>query len=341
MKADSRPLWIRPGVLACTIALALIYGSLIPFDFAWSDTVEHEGGVVGALYLVLASPQWITADPGQSSLGIPFALSDLLINLLLYVPLGVTLRMALRSHWRSAWLQVGGAVMIALVLSWGVESLQGLIPTRVASLADIAANTTAACVAAWAAPSLWQGYKHLVFWGYCRFAPLIAILRRQRDRPGVVMLLAVLNALVIGVWYVGELQQAGIGNQSALALPFERAFDMPYDLGVLMLGQALLVYAGIGCLLLLLTYTGRHRLAMGWVVLGVALVALAAELSRAATQNATPDITGPMLALTAGALMTITVYTFSFAVKRSNRRRSEKKYAGPERRREPHEYVQP
>ena len=70
------------------------------------------------------------------------------------------------------------------------------------------------------------------------------------------------------------------------------------------------------------------------------LLALGAELSRAATRGATPDVTGPLLALAAGALMTFTLYTFSLAIKRSNRRRKRAAhYDGPERRREPHEYA--
>jgi len=35
----------------------------------------------------------------------------------------------------------------------------------------------------------------------------------------------------------------------------------------------------------------------------------------------------------------VTVYTFSYAVKRSNRRRHAKDYDGPDRRRTPHDYA--
>lgn len=341
--ADTSPtrrhVWTRPGVLAFVVIAVLIYGSLIPFDFAWSSAVERSGGAVPALLGALTSPQWIAAQPGESSLGVSFAMSDLLMNLALYLPLGVTVRMALRARWRRWPIEVVGTVAIAFALSWSVESLQGLMPTRFASRNDVLANTGAATLAALIAPGVWGFYRRVAFWGYCRLAGVLHVLRALAQRPGVAILIAVINAVVIGLWYVGELQKAGIGDQSALALPFERVFHLPYDLGVLVLGEALLAYAGIGCLLLLLTYTGVHRAAMGWVVLGVVVLAFAAEVSRAATHNTAPDITGPLLALSAAAIMAVTMYTLSFAVKRSNRRHEVHAYDGPDRRRAPHDYA--
>lgn len=319
--------------------VVLIYGSLIPFDFAWPAAVEQNGGAVPALLYALTSPQWIVAEQGKSSAGLSFAVSDLLMNLLLYLPLGVTLRMALRTYWRRWPFEIFGTVAIAFVLSWTVESLQGLMPMRVASCNDVLANSGAALLAALIAPSVWSFYKLSAFWVYCRLAGVLITLRKLAQQPFVAIILAAINAVVIGLWYVGELQKSGIGDQSVLALPFERAFQLPYDLGVLVLGEALLAYAGIGCLLLLLTYTGARRVAMGWVVLGIVVLAFATEISRAATYNTAPDITGPLLALSAAAIMAVTIYTFSFAVKRSNRRHDLQSYDGPDRRRTPHDYA--
>ncbi len=326
-------------MLAGVVIAVLIYGSLIPFDFAWSVAVKESGGALPALLDTLASPQWIAAQQGVSSTGMSFTMSDLLMNLLLYLPLGVTLRMALRKRWRCWPFEVLGTVVIAFVLSWSAESLQSLMPMRVASVNDVLANSGAALAAALIAPSIWGGYRRASFWLYCRLAGVLIALRTFAQRPGVAIVLASINAVVIGLWYVGELQKSGIGNQSVLALPFERAFELPYDLGVLVLGEALLAYAGIGCLLLLLTYTGVQRIAMGWVVLGVVALAFAAELSRAATHSTAPDITGPLLALSAAAIMSVTVYTFSYAVKRSNRRHHAQPYKGRDRRRAPHDYA--
>jgi len=326
-------------VLAGVVIAVLIYGSLIPFDFKGSQAVDQQGGALPALVDTFTSPQWIAAAQGESSLGLSFAMSDLLMNLALYLPLGVTLRMALRAWWRSAPFEVLGTVAIAFALSWAVESLQGLMPMRVASLNDVLANTGAAMFAALIAPVVWRLYKASAFGVYCRLAGVLDRLRQFVQRPAVAITLAIINAVVIGLWYLGQLQRAGIGDQSTQALPFERAFTLPYDLGVLMLGEALLAYAGIGCLLLLLTYTGVHRIAMGWVVLGVVMLAFVAEVSRAAMHNASLDITGPLLALSAAAIMAVTIYTFSYAVKRSNRRHRNADFTGPDRRRQSHDYA--
>eukprot|EP00752_Nemacystus_decipiens_P016711 g14949.t1 len=303
------------------------------------DGTKQSGGVLSALMGVLSSPRWVLAGPGESSLGMSFVMSDLLMNLALYLPLGVTVRMALRARRRSWSLELLGTLAIAFALSWSVESLQSLMPTRYASLNDVLANCGAALFAALVAPGIWRLYRAAAFGLYCRLAGVLASLRNLAQKPAVAIVIAAINALVIGLWYVGELQKAGIGDQSVLALPFERAFQLPYDLGVLVLGEVLLAYAGIGCLLMLLTFTGTQRLAMGWVVLAVVVLAFAAEVSRAATHNTAPDITGPLLALSAAAIMTVTIYTFSFAVKRSNRRHTVQAYDGPDRRRVPHDYA--
>lgn len=324
-------------MLAGVVVAVLIYGSLIPFDFAWSQAVKQSGGAWPALLDTFQSPQWISAGSGRSSLGVSFAMSDLLMNLALYLPLGVTLRMALRARWRRWPIEVLGTAIIALGLSWTVESLQGLMPMRVASLNDVLANSGAACFAALVAPAAWRFYKASAFSLYCRLAGVLSTLRRAARKPGVAIALAAVNAAVIALWYLGELQKAGSSEQAAL--PFERAFELPYDLGFLMLGEALLAYAGIGCLLLLLTYTGRRRIAMGWVVLAVVVLAFAAEVSRAATHGSAPDVTGPLLALSAAAIMAVTVYTFSHAIKRSNRRYQAEQFDGPDRRRASHDYA--
>lgn len=333
---DARRLWTRPGLLAVFVAVALLYGSLLPFDFQWSAAVRQSGGVAGALIDTLTAPTWAESGNGVSALGLPYALSDLVANLLLYVPLGVTLRMALRARRLGILFEIIGTAAGALALSWSVESLQGLMPARVASLYDVSANTSAALAAALVGPWVWGVYKRVAFAVYCRLMPAARVLRRLGDRPAVAMMIAAANAAVIGVWYVLEVGRAG--DDGGAALPFERAYQLPYDMGALMLGRAMLVYAGIGCLLLLMTCTGRRRVTLGWVMVVITVMVLIAELARAATHDTVPDFTDALLALTAGALMTVTVYTFSLAVKRSNRRHEAKPYDGPERRGSPHVY---
>jgi len=327
--------------MAMVVVLALAYGSLIPFDFEWSDAVSASGGVLQACVDTLCSPRWVGAHAGRSSLGVSFATSDLVANLLLYLPLGVTLRMAMRARKVGPAKQWLVCVSAAFALSWSLESLQGLMPSRTGSLTDVSANVLGAVAGAAVAPWLWRLYKASAFAMYCRMNALTDRLRNLAHRPGVAIALAVVNAAAIGLWYLLEVRRAfgDSSSETGASLPFEKAFNLPYDMGAVMLGQAMLAYAGVACLLMLLTYTGTRRLAMNWVVLGIVLIAFAAELSRALTNNTAPDITGPLLALTAGAFMTVTVYTFSFAVRRANRRHREQQYDGPERRRRPYDYA--
>lgn len=323
-------------MLVCVFVLLIVYGSLIPFDFEWSGAVEKAGSQGGALLNMLGSPNWQPAPESVSALGVPFVISDLIVNLMLYIPLGVTLRLALRT-WRWGWLiDLPLVVVVGFGLSWGVESLQSLMTSRVSALNDVVFNAMGALIGALGAVVLWSWIKTLSFAIYCRGIDLGCSARRWLRRPAVAMFLAVTNALVIGGWYALEVQRAAVSDGGVL--PFERAFNLPYDMGAVFLGQGLLVYAGIGCLLLLLTYSGARRLAMNWVVLGVVLIAFAAELSRAVTQGSVPDITGPLLALSAASAMTITVYTFSLAVRRMNRRHDDRAYDGPDRRRRPYSY---
>lgn len=338
----ARRLSTQPGVLAMLYAVVVAYGSLIPFVFDWSGAVAESGGAFAALRDALMSPNWITAREGTSSLGVSFVISDVVVNLLLYVPLGVMLRMALRSYWWSrgpGWaVQVGLTALAGFALSWSLESLQGLMPARYSSANDVILNTGGALLGALLAAWFWSAVKAVAFTLHCRLSSAGDRVRCWLARPGVVMLIALFNAGVIGWWYVIEVRRSGAGSNS-VAMPFEHVFKLPYDLAAVLLGEMMLAYAGLGCLLLLLTYSGSRRLAMNWVVLGVVLIAFAAEAARAATHDAAPDITGPLLALAAAAIMSVTVYTFAHAVKRANRRHQDRRYAGPDRRRRPHDYT--
>ncbi|WP_461476544.1 VanZ family protein [Microbacterium sp. HJ5] len=61
-------------------------------------------------------------------------------NILMFVPLGLLLTLLLRNHWYG--------VVLALVLSAGVELAQIVIPSRQPSLRDIVANVLGAAVGA-------------------------------------------------------------------------------------------------------------------------------------------------------------------------------------------------
>lgn len=333
-----RSRWTRPGWMAVACAVLIAYGSLIPFDIDWPAQRDQSESIYAALAETLFSPSWAHADEGASSLGVPYWLSDNATNLLLYMPLGVTLRMAIRPRVRSRLLQVLIVAIAGLTLSWLVESLQSLTPTRVASISDVLLNTCGAVVGGIFSAAAWRVSMRLAFFLYCRTAALRLVIKRVLAWPVTAMGIAAMNAALIAGWYVRELRRTS-AKPSESALPFENVFHLPYDIAALMLGEALLAYIAMGCLLLLLTYSGARRLAMNWVVLIVLLLALSAEFLRSAKLGTTADLTHTLIALVAAVLLAVTVYSFTHAVQRANRRSRPETYPGPERRREPHDYA--
>ena len=329
------PLWANPRVLAGVCLLLIAYGSLLPFDL-------HLPTGVAGWRAVLTAPRWVAAQGPTSALGLSASASDLLINLLLYVPLGVLLRFSIPGKPR---LGVVGALLATLgvfVVSWGLESLQSLTPTRVSSLNDVVANVASGGVAAALCLLLWSRFGALVFRLYCRTAPLRRLVHHAfvalQSRPWLTYIVVGLNGLLIGGWYLLQLSrhQHDTGGE---ALPFASAFELPYDAAAVVLGRSLLVYVGLATLVLLAMVSRRERVRLGWVVVVVVGLSVAAEAHRAATHNASPDITGPILAAAAATLMALTLYCFSLAVRKANRRHQPQPYDGPERRRMGYDYL--
>jgi len=322
------PAMARPGVLAFVWVTLLAYGSLLPFDLALSALFAHPA-------------------EGFRSLGLSASHSlshvDLVTNLLLYVPLGVMLRIALRRRGLHPAAQIALGVLAVLLLSGGMEYLQAYSPSRVASLADVLANVGMGVVAVVFAPWLWAVTRRFMFWAYCRLSWPIHMLRVRmrfaRRSPQAMLALVLLNATLLTTWYATQAANAwGPATASAqgdVALPFERHFATSYDTAALLLGRSLLVYAALGCLLSLSMLRGRAKPALRWVVVGVLLVSLGIELyrSRSTAGGFRADITEPLIALGAALLMGITTYLFAHAIRRSNRRRVQADYDGPERRR--------
>jgi VanZ family protein len=131
-----------PRRLAITYAALLIYACLHPLS-GWQAS-----GLPVFDYLVAPWPKYLDR-------------SDLVVNILGYVPLGFAALAALPRRW--TWKrQVGVAVSGALLLSFGLETLQGFLPSRTASNLDIAANVCGALLGALAAGA---------WWGQILFAP--------------------------------------------------------------------------------------------------------------------------------------------------------------------------
>jgi VanZ family protein len=110
---------------AALVALAVIYGSLYPFDF-------HAGGGLAA-----ALTQLLAAWPQRVSR------ADLIANVLLYAPLGFALAAAQAPRWgRPAAL--AAAVGLGAALSLAVELAQHFLPARSVSLIDVVCDTAGA-----------------------------------------------------------------------------------------------------------------------------------------------------------------------------------------------------
>lgn len=284
---------------------------------------------------VLAAPQWVQATGPTSSLGLSASASDWLMNLLLYMPFGALVYFALPWRWRRYGGVWGLSVACVFAVSWSIESVQSLSPSRVASRNDVLANTLSGGLAALLVPLLWHRNRRLIFRAYCASAPARlrcnARLQTLRANPRTTYLVVLINGLLIGGWYLaqvsGAMHQAPGGE-----LPFQGAFELPYDAALMVLGRSMLFGAVLGTLVLMAQIGRPGRVRFGWLVLAVFGLSVAAEAHRAATTNARPDLTGPILATAAAILMALTLYALALAVRKSNRRTQQRPYSGPDRR---------
>ena len=111
--------WLT-GFILCL----MLYGSLQPFHLrhvAFDSPLE-----------LLTRLRWGISPP-----------ADLFVNILLYSPFGAALAWALPEGWSGA-RKAATAVLAGFAISLSVEVAQWFIVTRVASLADVAMNTTGA-----------------------------------------------------------------------------------------------------------------------------------------------------------------------------------------------------
>lgn len=124
------------GWWAAMIAVALLYGSWIPFDLdlARLAVVTHH-----------------TIPP----LGFPSSdLDDLLVNLLVYVPLGAAIALRERGSSAGRRATLGRAALLGALVSFAAESVQTLSALRMASWIDVGMNTLGAMLGALTAPAL-------------------------------------------------------------------------------------------------------------------------------------------------------------------------------------------
>lgn len=325
-----RPWWTRPTALAAAWTFLLLYGSLIPFDLQ----AERFVGVPA----LLASPRWVTPQGPASSLGLSAHTSDLVANLVLYLPLGVLLRLAWASRLRIAPLQLPLVLAVAAAtgLSWFVEALQSLSPSRVASVNDVLANAGAAAMGAAAAVWLREAAWTAAFAVHRRCAaatlPLLDVLRRERKRPGL-RALALALAAGVAAWLIIE----GPTATRAPGLPFEAEFRRPYDVAGILITQVLAAYVAIAALLAICFLRRSPAGTLLRLTGGIAVFTAAISAARWWLWGLPPNATEPAVAALAVGGSLAAAFTAVHAVRRRCRRRDAAPVA-VDRRRRKHNY---
>lgn len=149
------------------ILVLMLYGSLQPFHLrhvAFNSPLD-----------LLLRLRWGISPPG-----------DLFVNVFLYMPFGATLAWLLPEQW-SRTRRLATATLCGFCMSLGVEVTQWFIVTRVASLADVAMNTTGA----------WFGFATgLVVRARSARTPGRDTLRFTEDPVGAMLLLAWLGSFL-------------------------------------------------------------------------------------------------------------------------------------------------
>jgi hypothetical protein len=148
--------------------------------------------------------------------------------------------------------------------------------------------------------------------------------------------MVVVDAALVLLWCCRD-QPWRLRSSPGAALPFQREFELPYDVAALHLGSTMIVYCLIAMLMSVQFLSLPVRKRMGWLVLGVAMLAAAREgLAYVSAANRL-DFTEMIVALMAVGFVLTTLHLFGHAIRTSCRRRR----AAPvvvERRRRPHVY---
>ncbi len=119
--------WLGPLCLIC--ALAILYGSLIPFDFTWNWPALVRNFREAWQYWPLGS--------------LPMGRRDILVNVVFYMPLGLLLASyALVRRQRSPGRALLWAILFSAAVSTFVESAQLFLPSRISQVTDVLSNTT-------------------------------------------------------------------------------------------------------------------------------------------------------------------------------------------------------
>ncbi len=210
------------------------YAALILFGSLWPFTGWRPPAQGWAQFLVAPLPRFITR-------------TDLTTNLLVYLPLGYALALALAQRMRR-----GRAVVLAALLCAGyslaLESLQLLLPHRIASNVDIAINGLGALFGALAS-------RH-----HGRWLRLGQALRRWRGRWFLAGGRVNAGLALLALWYLAQFSLMPFPGMGWLSL-YLRPLEAGLALATLNWPWALAVFlemAALGCLAAALLRAG-HR----------------------------------------------------------------------------------
>jgi VanZ family protein len=169
------------GTWLVVYALSIVYVSLTPFT-GWSEAESHTS----------FWSQW----PRYISL------FDVAINVLAYIPLGLFAHIFLRRR-TGPGLAAFLSVVMGIALSFAMESLQQYLPTRIATVVDLLANSGGAIIGV--ALSAWFAWT-----------PHLEIASALRDRIFIRGRLANLGQLLLALWFITQLNPSipflGAGN---------------------------------------------------------------------------------------------------------------------------------
>ncbi|MGB2984945.1 MAG: VanZ family protein [Phycisphaerae bacterium] len=265
------------------LIVAVLYGSLLPFEIDWAVFQQSNG--LGLLRLGLAEA----------------TLEDIVTNILVYVPVGLALTLCGRGGSLTRLARVPFAVIIGAAVSLCAETLQAGIAIRVASWTDVALNTTGIAIGAILGAGLYGVVIRSLQW-----------LRRGLSAMPTQLLATLVVLQVLAVLSHG-FQPARTSAQPGLWplqvvdlsrvqwLPFEALWRCPMDQAAADVLSVLAVYGTLA--LILLAVLVRARIPAARLVTGitVTLLAIAVEIPHMLSATHPADITGPILALLAAA----------------------------------------
>ncbi|HTS21935.1 MAG TPA: VanZ family protein [Casimicrobiaceae bacterium] len=230
-----------PQYLALLYGLMIVYASLEPFS-GWMAPLP------GTPYFLLA--------PERAR----FTRFDVAINLIAYAPYGFFI--ALIGERRSAVARVATAVGLGGILSLAMESLQMFLPTRDASVVDLASNTAGAALGSLGALA------------FDRIPGLRARIRRWRHRVFLGGRSGDLGLALLGIWLLSQMNP-GI---PLFAATFDPSLELARDVPGMLLQAAQSAFSVIGVgLFLALLLRRRHDFgAAVMLLIAVALVLKAA-----------------------------------------------------------------